>query len=58
MPTADRDEEMSDAELHPPIDDAELHPPIDDELLETVWSSVVEAGMGFTIGLTLDRIAR
>ncbi len=34
--------------------DADLHPPIDAELAETVWSAVVEAGIGFD--LTLDKI--
>jgi acetyl esterase/lipase len=38
------------------MSDTELHPPIDAELFETVWPSVVEAGRGFTFGLTLDRI--
>jgi acetyl esterase/lipase len=32
----------------------ELHPPIDAELAETVWSAMVEVGVGFN--LTLDQI--
>jgi acetyl esterase/lipase len=36
------------------MSDADLHPPIDAELEETVWPSVVEAGMGFN--MTLDTI--
>jgi acetyl esterase/lipase len=38
------------------MSDDERHPPIDAELMETVWSSVIEAGRGLTFGLTLDRI--
>ena len=36
------------------MSDADLHPPIDAELEETVWPSVVEAGMGFN--MTLETI--
>src|SRR5918999_6357728 len=36
------------------MSDADLHPPIYAELEETVWPSVVEAGMGFN--MTLDKI--